>query len=82
MLAAIAAGKHGYCEKPLAPLAQDALEMAQAAEAAGVKTQVGFNYLMNPMLRVAPDTPSRQNGSCEIASVSRDDSRPSPECSP
>ncbi len=52
-LAAIAAGKHVYCEKPLAPLAKDALEMAEAAEAAGVKTQVGFNYLMNPMLNVA-----------------------------
>ncbi|MBL1435856.1 MAG: Gfo/Idh/MocA family oxidoreductase [Rhodobacteraceae bacterium] len=52
-LAAIAAGKHVYCEKPLAPLAKDALEMAKAAEAAGIKTQVGFNYLMNPMINVA-----------------------------
>ncbi len=52
-LAAIRAGKHVYCEKPLAPLAQDALEMALAAEAAGVKTQVGFNYLCNPMLGLA-----------------------------
>ena len=52
-LAAIAAGKHVYCEKPLAPLATDALEMAVAAEAAGVKTQVGFNYLCNPMLVLA-----------------------------
>ncbi len=48
-LAAIAAGKHVYCEKPLAPLAVDALEMTEAAEAAGVKTQVGFNYLCNPL---------------------------------
>lgn len=52
-LEAIAAGKHVYCEKPLAPLAADALEMATAAEAAGVKTQVGFNYLCNPMLGLA-----------------------------
>lgn len=52
-LAAIAAGKHVHCEKPLAPLAQDAREMAEAAEARGVKTQVGFNYLCNPMLRLA-----------------------------
>ena len=52
-LAAIAAGKHVYCEKPLAPLAVDASEMADAAEAAGVKTQVGFNYLCNPMLGLA-----------------------------
>src|SRR5439155_2814211 len=54
-LAAIAAGKHVYCEKPLAPLAADALEMAEAAERAGVCTQVGFNYLCNPMLRLAHD---------------------------
>ncbi|MGN7871424.1 Gfo/Idh/MocA family protein [Paracoccus sp. 22332] len=52
-LAAIAAGKHVYCEKPLAPLAADAQEMARAAAAKGVKTQVGFNYLCNPMLRLA-----------------------------
>jgi predicted dehydrogenase len=52
-LAAIAAGKHVYCEKPLSPLAADAREMAEAAEKAGVKTQVGFNYLCNPMLRLA-----------------------------
>jgi predicted dehydrogenase len=54
-LAAIAAGKHVYCEKPLAPRASDAREMADAAEAAGLKTQVGFNYLCNPMLALARD---------------------------
>jgi len=54
-LAAIAAGKHVYCEKPLTPLAIDASQMAAAAEAAGVKTQVGFNYLCNPMLGLARD---------------------------
>src|SRR5690242_4761527 len=52
-LAAIAAGKHVYCEKPLAPRASEAREMADAAAAAGVKTQVGFNYLCNPMLGLA-----------------------------
>lgn len=52
-LAAIAAGKSVYCEKPLAPRASDATEMAEAAEAAGIKTQVGFNYLCNPMLGLA-----------------------------
>lgn len=54
-LAAIEAGKHVYCEKPLAPLAADAREMAEAAEAKGVKTQVGFNYLCNPMLKLAKE---------------------------
>ncbi|MBV9532188.1 MAG: Gfo/Idh/MocA family oxidoreductase [Bradyrhizobium sp.] len=54
-LAALAAGKHVYCEKPLAARASDAGEMAQAAEAAGVKTQVGYNYLCNPMMGLARD---------------------------
>jgi predicted dehydrogenase len=54
-LAAASAGKHIYCEKPLAPNAALAKEMAEAAERAGVKTQVGFNYLKNPMLALARD---------------------------
>lgn len=54
-LAAISAGKHVYCEKPLAARVSDAREMAEAAEIAGVKTQVGFNYLCNPMMVLARD---------------------------
>ena len=54
-MAAIDAGKHVYCEKPLAPLADDAAEMTRAAEAKGVKTQVGFNYLCNPVFGLARD---------------------------
>ncbi len=52
-LAAIAAGKPVYCEKPLAPNAAEALEMAEAAEKAGVLTAVGFNYLKNPMVALS-----------------------------
>lgn len=47
-LAAIAAGKHVWCEKPLALTATDAAEMARAATAAGVVTLVGYNYLRSP----------------------------------
>ncbi|MHB2169309.1 Gfo/Idh/MocA family protein [Alsobacter sp. R-9] len=54
-LAAVAAGKHVHCEKPLAPTAADARVMTEAAEAAGVVTQVGFNYLKNPLLAMARD---------------------------
>ena len=47
-LAALAAGKPVYCEKPLANSAAETKEMAEAAAAAGVPTLVGFNYLKNP----------------------------------
>jgi predicted dehydrogenase len=52
-LAAIAAGKHVHCEKPLSPNLVDSTEMMKAAEAKGVITQVGFNYIKNPMLKLA-----------------------------
>ena len=52
-LAAIAAGKHVHCEKPLSPALKDSLEMVEAAEKKGVHTQVGFNYIKNPLLKMA-----------------------------
>jgi len=52
-LAAIAAGKHVYCEKPLAATAAAAERMARAARSAGRITQVGFNYLKNPIIALA-----------------------------
>lgn len=52
-LAAIAAGKHVHCEKPLSVNAADAWQMMRAAERAGVRTATGFNYLKNPLLKLA-----------------------------
>ncbi len=52
-LAAIEAGKHVYCEKPLATTLHDAIAMTRAATAAGIVTTVGFNYLKNPMIATA-----------------------------
>ncbi|MCX4025946.1 Gfo/Idh/MocA family oxidoreductase [Endozoicomonas sp. SM1973] len=54
-LAAIAAGKHVYSEKPLALNAVDAKEMTEAAEKAGIKTLVGFNYVKNPVAQLVKE---------------------------
>ena len=54
-LAAIAAGKHVHCEKPLSPSLAESAQMVEAAEKAGVVTQVGFNYIKNPLLKLARD---------------------------
>ena len=48
-LAAIAAGKHVYCEKPLARNAAETREMAAAARDKGVLTLVGYNYAQHPI---------------------------------
>ncbi|WP_444666118.1 Gfo/Idh/MocA family protein [Cereibacter changlensis] len=47
-LAALAAGKHVWCEKPMALTLAQAEEMEAAARKAGVVTLVGYNYLRNP----------------------------------
>lgn len=52
-LAAIAAGKHVYCEKPLAMSDEQAREMHEAAERAGVKTMVAFNNTKTPAALLA-----------------------------
>lgn len=51
--AAISAGKTVYCEKPLSTTAAIALDMTEAAEAAGVVNLVGFNFLRHPMIGLA-----------------------------
>ncbi len=48
VLAAAAAGKHIYCEKPLALDPAQAARMAAAVDAAGVKAQVTFNFRFVP----------------------------------
>ena len=48
VLAAAAAGKHIYCEKPLALDTAQARRMTAAARQAGVKAQVTFNFRFIP----------------------------------
>ncbi|CAH1059644.1 Gfo/Idh/MocA family protein [Paenibacillus pseudetheri] len=52
-LAAAKAGKHIFCEKPLALTLADSREMLQAAVDAGVTHMVGFNYRFSPAVRLA-----------------------------
>ncbi len=58
-LEAIRQGKHVFSEKPLSLSVADAEEMVQAAQAAGVKTLVGFNYMKNPTSQLAKEIIAR-----------------------
>lgn len=50
-IAALQAGKHVWCEKPMAPSFADALAMRDAARAAGKVAMLGYNYIQNPAVR-------------------------------
>ena len=52
-IAAAAAGKHVFCEKPLGRTADEALAMRRAAEEAGVVHMCAFNYRFVPAVRLA-----------------------------
>jgi predicted dehydrogenase len=51
VLAAIARGKHVYCEKPISTSVESALRLARAADAAGVKQGVVQDKLFLPGIR-------------------------------
>lgn len=52
-LAAIEAGKHVVCEKPLATTAADARRLVDAASVSGLTATVPFVYRFHPMVREA-----------------------------
>src|SRR3954451_14255952 len=50
-LAAVEAGKHVLSEKPFASTAEEAAEVRDAAQKAGVTVVEGFHYLFHPVMR-------------------------------
>ena len=50
-IAALEAGKHVWCEKPMAVALADAERMAAAARASGKVAVLGYNYIQNPLIR-------------------------------
>lgn len=54
-IAAAQAGKHVFCEKPLARTAEEAKDMLDAVEKAGVKHMVAYNYRFVPAIVQARD---------------------------
>ena len=72
-IAAARAGKHIFCEKPLAMTAADAAAMAAAIEASGVMSQVGLVLRFSPVYNVMADM-FREPGAGRMLSVTmRDD---------
>lgn len=51
-IAALEAGKHVWCEKPMAPAFADAERMTAAARASDRVAALGYNYIQNPMVRL------------------------------
>ncbi|KQR71706.1 Gfo/Idh/MocA family protein [Rhizobium sp. Leaf341] len=49
-IAALGAGKHVWCEKPMAPALADAEAMLAAARSSGKVAIVGYNYIQNPAI--------------------------------
>lgn len=47
-IAALKAGKHVWCEKPMSTSLADSTEMAQTAASSSARTIIGYNYTKNP----------------------------------
>ncbi|WP_375451767.1 Gfo/Idh/MocA family protein [uncultured Devosia sp.] len=50
-ITALEAGKHVWCEKPMAVALADAERMAAAAQKSGKVAVLGYNYIQNPLVR-------------------------------
>ncbi|MGO4570482.1 Gfo/Idh/MocA family protein [Microvirga sp. 2TAF3] len=51
-IAALEAGKHVWCEKPMATKLADAERMLEAARTSGKVAVLGYNYIQNPIIRL------------------------------
>jgi len=78
--AAAAAGKHVFCEKPIALTLEDARRAASAAVASGTVLQIGFQRRFDAAYVAARDTAVRgELGAIELlASTTRDPTGPAP----
>ena len=54
-VAALQAGKHVMCEKPMAKTAEGAKQMCEAAKASGKKLAIGYQHRMKPQARTAKE---------------------------
>lgn len=52
-IAALEAGKHVWCEKPMATSIKEAARMRDAAKQSARTAILGYNYIQNPMIRLA-----------------------------
>jgi len=50
-IAILEAGKHLWCEKPMAPSFAEAEAMAEAAKTSGKVAALGYNYIQSPAIR-------------------------------
>ncbi len=72
-IAAARAGKHIFCEKPLAMSATEAEEMAGAIRASGVLSQVGLVLRFSPVYTVIRAMASEKTAGALLAATMRDD---------
>ncbi len=72
-IAAARAGKHIFCEKPLAMTSAEAAEMADAIHRAGVLSQVGLVLRFSPVYTVMKSMAAAPDAGRILAVVMRDD---------
>lgn len=77
IMEAAAAGKHIFCEKPVSMDIKQTIEATQAAEAANVKLQIGFNRRFDHNFkRIAEHVKSGTIGSPHIVKITSRDPNP------